>query len=120
MATLFAYKLRHSSQIQSYQRSKNENKMTIYTVATFFGQFITAIFMIFVYMLSNKYLVWHHFGKERHSLANFNQSPWVNDLTTVVIPAWLLLWASTKMREIVVKKNQNYVPLRAPCCCARK
>uniref|UniRef100_A0A183C3J1 Rod shape-determining protein MreD n=1 Tax=Globodera pallida TaxID=36090 RepID=A0A183C3J1_GLOPA len=37
-------------------------------------------------------------------LANYNQYPWVNDLSTIAIPAWLLLWASTKMREIISKK----------------
>uniref|UniRef100_A0A183BM41 Col_cuticle_N domain-containing protein n=1 Tax=Globodera pallida TaxID=36090 RepID=A0A183BM41_GLOPA len=88
--------------MQNDQRSKNENKMTIYTVAIFFGQFIMAIFMIFVYMTAtnivddqnNRYSLlqkWFGITLEKNDilfLANFNQSPWVNDLSTVVIPAW--------------------------------
>uniref|UniRef100_A0A183BIY8 PreQ0 transporter n=1 Tax=Globodera pallida TaxID=36090 RepID=A0A183BIY8_GLOPA len=37
-------------------------------------------------------------------LATFNQYPWINDFAMVAIPAWLLLWASTKMREIIFSK----------------
>ncbi|KAI3408188.1 hypothetical protein GPALN_012034 [Globodera pallida] len=115
MATLFAYKLRPHSQKPNDQA---EHKMTIYTVATFFGQLIMAIFMIFVYITASNFLdeqnirysllqKWFGINLEQDDilfLANFNQYPWVNDLSTVVIPAWLLLWASTKMHEIVVKK----------------
>ncbi|KAI3410990.1 hypothetical protein GPALN_003074 [Globodera pallida] len=115
VVTLFAYKLRaHSQQLND----KNKRKMTIYTVATFFGQLIMAIFMIFVYLTATNFLdeqnnryallqKWFGITLEQDDIlfvANFNQYPWVNDLATVVIPAWLLLWASTKMREIVVKK----------------
>uniref|UniRef100_A0A914HUW0 Serpentine receptor class gamma n=1 Tax=Globodera rostochiensis TaxID=31243 RepID=A0A914HUW0_GLORO len=115
MATLFAYKLRPHSQKPNDQ---TEHKMTIYTVATFFGQLIMAIFMIFVYMTATNFVdeqnirysllqKWFDINLEQDDilfLANFNQYPWVNDLSTVVIPAWLLLWASTKMQQIVVKK----------------
>uniref|UniRef100_A0A914IGD0 Serpentine receptor class gamma n=1 Tax=Globodera rostochiensis TaxID=31243 RepID=A0A914IGD0_GLORO len=84
----------------------------------FFWPTHLAIFMIFVYLTATNFLddqnnrysllqKWFGITLERNEilfLANFNQYPWVNDLATVVIPAWLLLWASTKMREIVVKK----------------
>ncbi|KAI1708704.1 hypothetical protein DdX_11783 [Ditylenchus destructor] len=33
-------------------------------------------------------------------LATANQYAWVNDLCTVVIPTYFLLWASTKMRDM--------------------
>uniref|UniRef100_A0A914ICS5 Serpentine receptor class gamma n=1 Tax=Globodera rostochiensis TaxID=31243 RepID=A0A914ICS5_GLORO len=115
VATLFAYKMRAHSQ---QPIDKNKRKITIYTVATFFGQLIMAIFMIFVYLTATNFLddqnnrysllqKWFGITLEQNDilfLANFNQYPWVNDLATVVIPAWLLLWASNKMREILVKK----------------
>uniref|UniRef100_A0A183CC75 Serpentine receptor class gamma n=1 Tax=Globodera pallida TaxID=36090 RepID=A0A183CC75_GLOPA len=99
MATLFAYKLRPHSQKPNDQA---EHKMTIYTVATFFGQLIMAIFMIFVYITASNFLdeqnirysllqKWFGINLEQDDilfLANFNQYPWVNDLSTVVIPAW--------------------------------
>jgi hypothetical protein len=36
-------------------------------------------------------------------LSVYNQYPWVNDLSTVAIPSWLLLWASSLMRKEVLK-----------------
>ncbi|KAL3071597.1 hypothetical protein niasHT_031961 [Heterodera trifolii] len=113
LASLFVFKFLHP------KMDVFERKMTIYTVATFFGQFLMAIFTINVYLTSasqfvdeqnNSYcLTQTLFGISSEEnqllfLANFNQYPWVNDLSTIVIPAWLLLWASSKMRKIMHKK----------------
>uniref|UniRef100_A0A183CGV2 Serpentine receptor class gamma n=1 Tax=Globodera pallida TaxID=36090 RepID=A0A183CGV2_GLOPA len=98
-SVLCQYLMRAPSQ---QPNDKNKRKMTIYTVATFFGQLIMAIFMIFVYLTAttfldeqnNRYaLLQKWFGitldqDDMLFLANFNQYPWVNDLATVVIPAW--------------------------------
>uniref|UniRef100_A0A914HWL6 F-box domain-containing protein n=1 Tax=Globodera rostochiensis TaxID=31243 RepID=A0A914HWL6_GLORO len=115
--TIFAYKI-NKFQKQNGQSSTTECKMTIYTVATFFGQLIMAIFMVFLNLTAstfvdeqnNRYsLAQKWFGitlaeNDILFLANFNQYPWVNDFAMVAIPAWLLLWASTKMRKIIFSK----------------
>ncbi|KAL3121570.1 hypothetical protein niasHT_009047 [Heterodera trifolii] len=117
VATLLAYKLRSNYQ-QNGQNAANERKMTIYTVATFFGQLLMAIFMFFVYITATNFVdehnnrfsyvqEWFNVSSGQNDIlffANFNQNPWVNDLSTVVIPACLLLWASSKLREIIAKK----------------
>uniref|UniRef100_A0A915EUT3 Serpentine receptor class gamma n=1 Tax=Ditylenchus dipsaci TaxID=166011 RepID=A0A915EUT3_9BILA len=36
--------------------------------------------------------------------ASFYQLPWLNDLTTLAIPAWLMLWASSSIRQLILKK----------------
>ncbi|KAL3070696.1 hypothetical protein niasHS_016970 [Heterodera schachtii] len=117
LATLLAYKLRSNYQ-QNGQHAANERKMTIYTVATFFGQLLMAIFMIIRFITATHFVDEHNTRRSNAQewfnvtleqtdtlyLANFNQYPWVNDLSTVVIPAWLLLWASSKLREIMLMK----------------
>ncbi|KAL3103545.1 hypothetical protein niasHT_025063 [Heterodera trifolii] len=95
-----------------------EHKLTIFTVVTFFGHFIDTISWVLVSLTSlnevdeqNKAFsyvqMWFGFTFEENETlfqANFNQFPWVNDLCLLAIPAWLLLWASSKMREIIAKK----------------
>ncbi|KAI3411721.1 hypothetical protein GPALN_001789 [Globodera pallida] len=117
LATIFAYKI-NKFQKQNGQSSTTECKMTIYTVVTFFGQLIMAIFMVFLNLTAstfvdeqnNRYsLAQKWFGitlaeNDILFLANFNQYPWINDFAMVAIPAWLLLWASTKMRKIIFSK----------------
>ncbi|KAL3125951.1 hypothetical protein niasHT_005084 [Heterodera trifolii] len=117
LATLLAYKLRNNYQ-QNGQDLAIERKMTIYAVATFFGQLLMAIHMFFVDITVTNFVdeqnnrfsyvqTWFNISSEQNEIlffANFNQNPWVNDLSTVVIPAWLLLWCSSKLREIIDKK----------------
>ncbi|KAL3092539.1 hypothetical protein niasHS_007748 [Heterodera schachtii] len=119
VATLLAYKLRSNYQ-QNDQNAANERKMTIYTVSTFFGQLLMAIFMVIRYISGTNFVgehnnrfsyvqAWFNVTLDQADtlyVANFNQYPWVNDLSTVVIPAWLLLWASSKLRQIIAKKLQ--------------
>ncbi|KAL3109502.1 hypothetical protein niasHT_016125 [Heterodera trifolii] len=126
LATLLAYKLRSNYQ-QNGQHAANERKMTIYTVATFFGQLLMAIFMIIRFITATHFVDEHNIRRSNAQewfnmtleqtdtlyLANFNQYPWVNDLSTVVIPSWLLLWASSKLREIFFIKLKK-IPIFAP------
>ncbi|KAL3102845.1 hypothetical protein niasHT_027743 [Heterodera trifolii] len=116
LATFFAYKLRNNSQLNG-QEATIERKMTIYTVATFFGQLLMAIYMFFVDITATNFIddhkdhfsyvqTWFNISSEQNFtlfFANLNQYPWVNDLSTVVIPAWLLLWCSSTLREIIAK-----------------
>lgn len=37
-------------------------------------------------------------------LITFNQMPWVSDLSTIVVPSWVLLWASKTIRGLVAKE----------------
>ncbi|KAL3070364.1 hypothetical protein niasHS_015603 [Heterodera schachtii] len=101
LATLLAYKLRNNYQ-QNGQDLAIERKMTIYAVATFFGQLLMAIHMFFVDITVTNFVdeqnnrfsyvqAWSNISLEQNEtlfFANFNQNPWVNDLSTVVIPAW--------------------------------
>ncbi|KAL3108018.1 hypothetical protein niasHT_014024 [Heterodera trifolii] len=112
---------------QNGQHAANERKMTIYTVATFFGQLLMAIFMIIRFITATHFVDEHNIRRfnaqewfnmtleqtDTLYLANFNQYPWVNDLSTVVIPSWLLLWASSKLREIFFIKLKK-IPIFAP------
>ncbi|KAL3081366.1 hypothetical protein niasHT_039843 [Heterodera trifolii] len=114
LASIFAYKLRKNG----HQNSTIERKLTIYTMMTFFGHFIGTIFCVIVVFTSTNFVdeqnncfshvqSWFGLTLEENDiifLANFNQFPWVNDLSTLAIPAWLLLWASTQMKEIIAKK----------------
>ncbi|KAI1709883.1 hypothetical protein Ddc_13709 [Ditylenchus destructor] len=34
-------------------------------------------------------------------LITFNQMPWINDLATIVVPSWCMLWASADVRALV-------------------
>uniref|UniRef100_A0A914ID91 Serpentine receptor class gamma n=1 Tax=Globodera rostochiensis TaxID=31243 RepID=A0A914ID91_GLORO len=132
LAILFAYKIRHFGK-QNDQSSAFEHKMTIYTVVTFFGELTATVFMLIIYVTAttlvdeqnNRYSLaqkWFGITLEEDDilfLANFNQYPWINDVAMVAIPAWLLLWASTKMREIIFSKfnrigqsKQNVVTLK--------
>ncbi|KAL3092433.1 hypothetical protein niasHS_007642 [Heterodera schachtii] len=111
LASIFAYKLRKNG----HQNSNIEHKLLM---ITFFGHFIGTIFWIIVAFTSTNFVdeqnnrfshvqSWFGLTLEENDiifLANFNQFPWVNDLSTLAIPAWLLLWASTKMKEIIAKK----------------
>ncbi|KAL3121928.1 hypothetical protein niasHT_003360 [Heterodera trifolii] len=117
LATLLAYKMRSYYQ-QNGQDAANERKMTIYAVATFFGQLLMAMHMFFIDLTATIFVdehnnrfsyvqEWFNISSEQNDtlfFANFNQNPWINDLSTVVIPAWLLLWCSSKLREIIAKK----------------
>ncbi|KAL3070487.1 hypothetical protein niasHT_032277 [Heterodera trifolii] len=95
LATLLAYKLRSNYQ-QNGQHAANERKMTIYTII----RFISATHFVDEHNIRRSDAQeWFNVTLEQTDilyLANFNQYPWVNDLSTVVIPAWLLLWASSK------------------------
>ena len=47
--------------------------------------------------------------------AQQNQFGWVNDLCTVALPSWLLLWASTKLRKILRREIDALIDAIFPC-----
>ncbi|KAI1708707.1 serpentine type 7TM GPCR chemoreceptor srv domain-containing protein [Ditylenchus destructor] len=85
---------------------KMESRLTIYAFVTFVAQLCMAIYNILIYITSNTAL-------DTLFLATFNQYGWVNDLTTITIPACCLIWASSKVREKVIgalminRKSEN-------------
>ncbi|KAI1700653.1 srg family chemoreceptor domain-containing protein [Ditylenchus destructor] len=73
-----------------------ESRLTIYAIITFMGQLSMAIFYIFVYSATKFF-----FDDFDLFLSLINQFCWVLDLSTIVLPAWFLLWASSKVKEKV-------------------
>ncbi|KAF7633650.1 Serpentine receptor class gamma [Meloidogyne graminicola] len=100
IACLFAYKktkIVNSQALNSKQ--KMETKFTIYSILTFIGQLLYSIYMIILYI---SVFQLQNFGIdidfiELIFLTVFNQFAWVNDLCTIAVPSFLLLWASEKM-----------------------
>uniref|UniRef100_A0A1I8BEM1 Serpentine receptor class gamma n=1 Tax=Meloidogyne hapla TaxID=6305 RepID=A0A1I8BEM1_MELHA len=47
-----------------------------------------------------------YFDSETFNLTNFavqNQSPWVNDISTIVLPAWFMLWANGRLKQAIFR-----------------
>ncbi|KAI1704799.1 hypothetical protein DdX_14019 [Ditylenchus destructor] len=75
---------------------KVESRLTVYAIITFLSQLSMAVFYILVYVAS-----WLFRSDFNFFLSLANQLCWVHDLSTIVLPAWSLLWASSKVRDHV-------------------
>uniref|UniRef100_A0A915LF81 Serpentine receptor class gamma n=1 Tax=Meloidogyne javanica TaxID=6303 RepID=A0A915LF81_MELJA len=76
LASLFVYKrTKIVSSQQTESKQKMEKRLTIYSILTFFGQLLYTFYMLC----------------------------WVNDISTIAIPAFLLLWASEMMHSHIYK-----------------
>jgi hypothetical protein len=54
------------------------------------------------------------------STALLNYYGLINDLSTVVVPAWLMLWASSQMRSLIHREwDRASSRSRLCCCCCR-
>uniref|UniRef100_A0A915ER76 Serpentine receptor class gamma n=2 Tax=Ditylenchus dipsaci TaxID=166011 RepID=A0A915ER76_9BILA len=80
------------------EEQKIESRLTIYAMITFAAQFANALFMILVCISATI------FDFDSMFLPVFTQLPWVNDLTTIALNAWVLLWASTNVRQQIAKE----------------
>ncbi|KAL7076868.1 hypothetical protein ACQ4LE_003693 [Meloidogyne hapla] len=81
-----------------------ERRLTVYVLVTFIGQLIVSIFMITWYTVSSP--LKPYFDSETFNLTNFavqNQSPWVNDISTIVLPAWFMLWANGRLKQAIFR-----------------
>uniref|UniRef100_A0A915LNB1 Serpentine receptor class gamma n=1 Tax=Meloidogyne javanica TaxID=6303 RepID=A0A915LNB1_MELJA len=98
-----------------------EMRLTIYSLWTFFGQLLYAFYMIILYISSSQLQKFIDPDlAELIFLAVYNQFAWVNDISTIAIPAFLLLWASEIMRSRIysliriicfLPKNTNNNPV---------
>ncbi|KAI1700610.1 srg family chemoreceptor domain-containing protein [Ditylenchus destructor] len=82
------------------EEEKIETRLHIYAFVTFLGQLLMCTFLIMIYEtamifdpLDNRFVLF---------FATLNQLPWVSDFSTIVVPAWLILWASTLLRQILM------------------
>nr|CAD2161056.1 unnamed protein product [Meloidogyne enterolobii] len=101
LACLFIYKrTKIASSQQTESKQKMEMRLTIYSLWTFFGQLLYAFYMIILYISSSQLQKFVDPDlAELIFLTVFNQYSWVNDISTIAIPAFLLLWASEIMRS---------------------
>ncbi|CAK5048247.1 unnamed protein product [Meloidogyne enterolobii] len=77
-----------------------EMRLTIYSLWTFFGQLLYAFYTIILYISSSQLQKFVDPDlAELIFLTVFNQYSWVNDISIIAIPAFLLLWASEMMRS---------------------
>ncbi|KAI1695323.1 hypothetical protein Ddc_21314 [Ditylenchus destructor] len=79
-------------------QQKIESRLTIYAIITFMGHLYMAVYMIAIYVFCCM------MGMDSMFLATFNQLPWVSDFSTIVVPSWVLLWASNTIRALMIKE----------------
>uniref|UniRef100_A0A1I8BEQ8 Serpentine receptor class gamma n=1 Tax=Meloidogyne hapla TaxID=6305 RepID=A0A1I8BEQ8_MELHA len=85
-----------------------ERRLTVYVLLTFVGQLIVSLFMVtwFTASAALKPFV----NTDTYNLINFavqNQSPWVNDISTIALPAWLMLWANERLNQAISRVFYN-------------
>ncbi|KAI1726038.1 srg family chemoreceptor domain-containing protein [Ditylenchus destructor] len=82
-----------------------ESRLTIYAVITFLAQLCMGIYMIIIYITGTR-MDWlpSVSGVDDLFFATINQMPWINDLCTIVFPSWALLWASSNVRDLLLKQ----------------
>ncbi|KAI1699506.1 serpentine type 7TM GPCR chemoreceptor srv domain-containing protein [Ditylenchus destructor] len=101
IATIVIYRLnqRRLMALGSGKEKENrvESRLTLYALITFAAQFLLSIYTMLIAITSG------NFDLQLLFLSTFNQLPWVNDLTTIVVPSWVLLWACTDIRRIILK-----------------
>ncbi|KAI1698290.1 srg family chemoreceptor domain-containing protein [Ditylenchus destructor] len=100
IATLIVYNLKDNDANRSDKwQQKIESKLTIYALITFIGHLFMALYMIAILFCCIFRVGWDFMF-----LATLNQLPWISDFSTIVVPSWLLLWASNTIRELVTKE----------------
>ncbi|KAF7633649.1 Serpentine receptor class gamma [Meloidogyne graminicola] len=114
IACLFVYKKTKIVNSQAMNsKQKMETKLTIYSILTFIGQLLYSIYIIILYI---SVFQLQNFGIdidfiELIFLTVFNQFAWVNDLCTIAVPSFLLLWASEKMNTHIYLIIQKIICL---------
>ncbi|KAI1703679.1 hypothetical protein DdX_14731 [Ditylenchus destructor] len=80
---------------QIQQKIENNNRSKI---ITFMGHLYMAVYMIAIYVFCCM------MGMDSWFLGTLNQLPWVSDFSTVMVPSWVILWASNKIRALMIKE----------------
>ncbi|KAI1696379.1 srg family chemoreceptor domain-containing protein [Ditylenchus destructor] len=102
LLTLFLYRRSNKRREHSTDTARNmqreiESRLTIYAFVTFAAQLFYSLFWILAY--SSTMIA----SRDNIFLATINQGPWVADLCTLVLPAWVLIWASSKIKTPVYR-----------------
>ncbi|KAI1721953.1 srg family chemoreceptor domain-containing protein [Ditylenchus destructor] len=97
LASILVYKYKKKFRVNpvGLEEQKVELRLTIYALITFLAQLLLAIYTILISIASSNLEVYNLF------LITFNQMPWINDLATIVVPSWCMLWASADVRTLV-------------------
>uniref|UniRef100_A0A915NDY2 Serpentine receptor class gamma n=1 Tax=Meloidogyne floridensis TaxID=298350 RepID=A0A915NDY2_9BILA len=118
IATLFVYKTK--VQPQTNKTTSNglqrviEKRLTLYTFWTFVGQLLISTSTTLIYiavMISIRGTALLSYDEcQNFFLAVFNQNFLVSDISTIVLPSWLLLWANELTKKhlfgkIIAVKN---------------
>uniref|UniRef100_A0A915P512 Serpentine receptor class gamma n=1 Tax=Meloidogyne floridensis TaxID=298350 RepID=A0A915P512_9BILA len=101
IACIYVYrKTKIASSQQTQSKQKTETLLTFYSLLTFFGQLLFTFYTIILYISSSQLQKFVDPDlAELIFLSIYNQYSWVNDISTIAIPAFLLLWASEMMRS---------------------
>uniref|UniRef100_A0A914NMP0 Serpentine receptor class gamma n=1 Tax=Meloidogyne incognita TaxID=6306 RepID=A0A914NMP0_MELIC len=101
IACIYVYrKTKIASSQQTQSKQKTETLLTFYSLLTFFGQLLFTFYTIILYISSSQLQKFINPDlAELIFLSIYNQYAWVNDISTIAIPAFLLLWASEMMRS---------------------
>uniref|UniRef100_A0A914LTA4 Serpentine receptor class gamma n=1 Tax=Meloidogyne incognita TaxID=6306 RepID=A0A914LTA4_MELIC len=101
IACVYVYKrTKIASSPQTQNKQKTETLLTIYSLLTFFGQLLFTFYTIILYISSSQLQKFIDPDlAELIFLSIYNQYAWVNDISTIAITAFLLLWASEIMRS---------------------
>ncbi|KAF7640107.1 Serpentine receptor class gamma [Meloidogyne graminicola] len=106
LACLYAYKkFKIVDTAQTKFKQKMENRLTIYSVLTFFSQLFYSIYMIIFYIAAFQL---QNYGvdsdlSELIFLSIYNNYSWVIDISIITFPSFLLFWACENIRINVYK-----------------
>ncbi|KAI1694349.1 srg family chemoreceptor domain-containing protein [Ditylenchus destructor] len=104
IATIFVYNVTSRSRMALSDAGRAEQKielrLTVYAIVTFIAQLFYAICMTLMHVAC---CVLGE-GWDRLFFSAFYQLPWVNDLSHIVVPSWVLLWASEPIRTLAMKE----------------
>ncbi|KAF7630884.1 Serpentine receptor class gamma [Meloidogyne graminicola] len=81
-----------------------ERKLTVYVLITFLGQLLLSLYMVAWYMGSS--IAKPYFDIDTYNLIKFcntNKSSWVNDISTIALPSLFMLWANSRLRQMIFR-----------------
>ncbi|KAI1698389.1 srg family chemoreceptor domain-containing protein [Ditylenchus destructor] len=104
IATIIAYNATSESRMALSDARRAEQRielrLTVYAIITFIAQLFFAICMTLIHVAC---CVLGE-GWDRLFFSAFYQLPWVNDFSHIVVPSWVLLWASEPIRRLTKKE----------------
>lgn len=98
------------------QNHRIERRLTLYAFWTFAAQLVVAADMVCIALNTNDALFFAAYNQRpllsvsqgrREKVGAVNN--WIKDICTVVLPAWLMLWASDQLRELMWKLRSQLI-----------